>query len=62
MEITLAIQTGTQVNVSCDGQPSHTFDLLSLLPQQEEPEKPQVVEDPQKFGEGVYTALFPPVR
>ena len=32
MELTLARQDKTQVLVNCDGQPSHTFDLLTLVP------------------------------
>ena len=31
MELTLTHQTETQINVTCDGQPSHTFDLHALL-------------------------------
>ena len=30
MELTLTRQVGTQVAVTCDGQPSHTFDLPPL--------------------------------
>ena len=32
MELTLAHQAGTQVLVTCDSDPSHTFDLLTLVP------------------------------
>jgi hypothetical protein len=58
MELTLARQTGTQVLVNCDGQPSHTFDLLTLVPGEKGP--PQPLDDPVAYGKAVYQALFPP--
>src|SRR5437660_902504 len=58
MELTLARQVGSQVLVTCDNQPSHTFDLLTLLPQ--EKGLPQPLDDPVTYGQALYAALFPP--
>ena len=58
MELTLARQAGTQVFVTCGGQLSHTFDLLTLAPGEQGP--PQPVDDPVAYGKAVYQALFPP--
>ena len=58
MELTLARQDETQVLVSCDGQPSHTFDLLTLFPGENGP--PQPLDDPIAYGKAIYQALFPP--
>jgi tetratricopeptide (TPR) repeat protein len=58
MELTLTRQSGTQILVTCDSQSSHTFDLLSLLPQ--EKGLPQPLDDPVAYGQALYTALFPP--
>jgi tetratricopeptide (TPR) repeat protein len=37
MELTLTRQTISQVLVTCDNQPSHTFDLLTLAPEADSP-------------------------
>jgi tetratricopeptide (TPR) repeat protein len=58
MELTLARQAGSQVLVTCDSQPSHTFDLLTLAPGEQGP--PQPLDDPVAYGKAVYQALFPP--
>jgi len=58
MELTLARQTGTQVLVICDSEPSHTFDMLTLIPGEQGP--PQPIDDPVAYGKAVYQALFPP--
>jgi hypothetical protein len=58
MELTLVRQAGTQVLVTCDGQPSHTFDLLTLVPGEKGP--PQPLDDPVAYGKAVYQALFQP--
>ena len=58
MELTLAHQAGTQVLVTCDSDPSHTFDLLTLVPGKQGP--PQPIDDPIAYGKVVYQALFPP--
>ena len=57
MELTLARQAGTQVLVTCDGQLSHTFDVLTLAPGEQGP--PQPVDDPVAYGKAAYQALFP---
>src|SRR5947208_172487 len=57
MELTLARQAGSQVLVTCDNQPSHTFDLLTLLPHKKG--LPQPLNDPVAYGQAVYAALFP---
>jgi hypothetical protein len=44
MELTLTRQSKTQVDVTCDDQPSHTFDLSALMPAKKGP--PQPVDDP----------------
>jgi tetratricopeptide (TPR) repeat protein len=59
MELTLTRQDKTQVLVTCDGQPSHTFDLRTLLPNAQN-EPPQPLEDPVKYGKAAYRALFAP--
>src|ERR1700730_1992827 len=60
MEITLTRQGGTQVQVTCDGQPSHSFDLQSLMPAAEgQPGLPQPLDDPVTYGKAAYSALFP---
>jgi tetratricopeptide (TPR) repeat protein len=58
MELTLARLTGTKVLVTCDSEPSHTFDMLTLVPSDQGP--PQPVDDPVAYGKVVYQALFPP--
>jgi tetratricopeptide (TPR) repeat protein len=61
MELELTRHSGanTHVNVTCNSQPSHTFDLLTLVPD-EEKGVPQPLEDPKTYGQAIYTALFPP--
>lgn len=57
MELTLK-QTGTQILVICDGQPSHTFDVSPLFLQPQDQE--QLLIDPTPYGKRIYAALFPP--
>src|SRR5712691_3192624 len=57
MELTLTRQAGTQVAVTCDGQPSHTFDLPPLP---DEKKLLYVPDYPIAYGKALYTALFPP--
>ena len=60
MEISLALQSGTTVAVTCDGQPSHTFDLLTLTPDKKIAGRPaQPLAKPAEYGSAVYNALFP---
>jgi hypothetical protein len=59
MELTLARQSGTQVAVTCNDQPSHTFDLRTLIPNDDKG-PPQPLDDPVAYGKAVYQALFPP--
>src|SRR5713226_1044053 len=60
LDITLTRQSGTQVQVTCDGQPSHSFDLQSLaLAQKGQPGLPQPLDDPVAYGKAAYQALFP---
>jgi hypothetical protein len=60
MEISLALQSGTTVSVTCDGQPSHTFDLLNLTPDKKIAGRPpQPLAKPAEYGQAVYAALFP---
>jgi len=61
MELVLTRQpaNGNQVAVTCDGQPSHTFDLRTLIPNNQH-QPPHPLEDPVAYGSAVYTALFPP--
>jgi CHAT domain/AAA domain len=61
MELTLARQSqpGTQVTVTCDGQPSHTFDLRTLIPDADKGPPPPLT-DPVAYGQALYAALFPP--
>jgi len=58
MEITLIQQADQQVLVVCDGRPSHTFDLLILIPDVDEG-PPQPLDDPVTYGKAIYSALFP---
>ena len=61
MELTLTHQSNTQVAVACDGQPSHTFDLRQLVPDENVPGRPpQPLADPVVYGRAVHQALFPP--
>ena len=60
MEISLAMQSGTTVSVTCDGQTSHTFDLLNLTPDKKITSRPpQPLAKPAEYGRAVYDALFP---
>ncbi len=60
MEISLALQSGTTVSVTCDGQPSHTFDLLNLTPDKKIAGRPpQPLVKPVAYGLAVFAALFP---
>src|SRR5438270_10744421 len=57
MELTRTRQAGTQVAVTCDGHPSHTFDLPPL------PDEKKLLysrDYPIAYGKALYTALFPP--
>jgi tetratricopeptide (TPR) repeat protein len=58
MELILTRQAGTQVVVTCDSEPSHTIDVLTLVPGEQGP--PQPIDDPVAYGKAVYQALFPP--
>lgn len=53
MEIVLTPNQGNQISVTCDGQPSHTFTLTGLLPQED-----GVLTDPVETGKRLFTALF----
>jgi tetratricopeptide (TPR) repeat protein len=61
MELTLARQdmTPVQVSVSCDGQPSHSFDLGKLIPGDKRG-LPGPFEDAAAYGSALFAALFPP--
>src|SRR5947209_6862206 len=58
MELTLIRHSDSQVLVTCNDQPSHTFDLLTLLPH--EKGLPQPLDDPVAYGQALYSAVFPP--
>jgi tetratricopeptide (TPR) repeat protein len=65
MELTLSRQdaTTTQVSVACDGQHSHTFDLLSLIPASsgdDEQGLPGPFDDAVAYGTALFAALFQP--
>src|SRR5579872_2607810 len=57
MELVLTRQSGTQVLVSCDNQPSHYFDLNTLVPNDDK-DPPHPLDDPIAYGKAVYRALF----
>ena len=59
MDLTLELeQAPTLFRVLCDGQMSHTFDLLTLvLPESEAVEG--MVQEPEIYGKRLSTALFP---
>ena len=61
MELTLSRQDATtmQVSVTCDGQPSHSFDLRALLPGKERG-LPGPFEDAAAYGRALFAALFAP--
>ncbi len=49
-----------QVQVTCDGQSYHSFDLQSLVPAEEgQPGLTQPLDDPVAYGKAAYQALFP---
>lgn len=51
-------RTTWQVDVACDGQHSHTFDVSTLLPG-EAKGLPHALVDPVSYGKALYGALFP---
>src|SRR5579883_971350 len=58
MELTLTRQADTaSVVVSCNGQPSHSFDLRALNPGHNG--LPQPLADPMTYGKAIFQALFP---
>ena len=60
MEITLTWQDEMQVQVACDGQYSHAFDLQPLaLAAEGRSELPPPLKDPVAFGKAAFQALFP---
>src|SRR5947208_15165739 len=58
MELTLLQQAGSLVFVMCDRLSSHSFDLLSLVPDVQRG-IPQPLDDPVAYGKALYDALFP---
>jgi tetratricopeptide (TPR) repeat protein len=59
MELLLTHHSATQVLVTCDDQPSHTFDRLALTSSAEN-SLPQIKKNPVVCGTNLYTALFKP--
>src|SRR5947209_4492448 len=59
MELTLTRQDGMQVQVTCDEQPSHSFDIRALVPDDEKKLRHPLA-DPVAYGKAIYAALFPP--
>ena len=59
MELTLTRQEGTQAQVTCDNQPSHSFDIRTLIPDDQN-KLPHPLNDPMAYGKAIYAALFPP--
>lgn len=59
MELTLAHRSEAEITVACDGQPSHTFDLRTLIPNKEK-DLLQPRDDLMTYGKTIYLALFPP--
>ena len=58
MELTLTRQAdGPTVDVACNGQPSHPFDLSALIPGHNG--LPQPLADPIAYGKAIFQALFP---
>ncbi len=57
MELTLTLQDGMQVLVTCDERTSHTFDLLTLVPGNNGLSHPR--DNPVAYGKAIYQALFP---
>ncbi|MFQ5342622.1 MAG: CHAT domain-containing protein, partial [Anaerolineae bacterium] len=61
MELTLTRRPGTQVAVTCNGRPSHTFDLRRLIPDEDVAGRPpHPLADAVAYGQAVFQALFPP--
>jgi hypothetical protein len=61
MELTLTPHANTHIAVHCDGDYSHTFDLLTLAPDPAIAARPpQPLDDPVAYGQALYQALFPP--
>src|SRR5438067_13135120 len=60
MELTLTRQdvTTTRVSVSCNGQPSHHFDLHMVIPGDEHG-LPGPFKDAVAYGTALFAALFP---
>ncbi len=58
MELVLTRQEGALVLVTCDGQRSHTFDLISLVSHTKT--LPSPLDDPIAYGRALFQALFPP--
>lgn len=59
MELTLKQEeTKTEICVICDGQPSHTFDLNMLFPD-DQMSQLKSLDDPRAYGQTIYHALFP---
>src|SRR6266487_3110321 len=56
MELSFAHQTERQISVTCNGQPSHTFDLQPIMLKSEE----ELFSNHEAYGEKLYEALFPP--
>lgn len=60
MELTLTRTSDFQVTVTCDGAPSHTFDLRALTPDAAIPGgPPPPLQDPVTYGKSAFQALFP---
>jgi len=55
----LTRQEGTQAQVTCDNQPSHSFDIRTLIPDDQN-KLPHPLADPVTYGKAIYAALFPP--
>ncbi|HYF63137.1 MAG TPA: tetratricopeptide repeat protein [Herpetosiphonaceae bacterium] len=59
MELVLTHHSETEIAVSCDGAPSHRFELAMVFPMQAGPDVPPApLEDPLGYGAAVYAALF----
>ena len=58
--ILLRSQQNHEISVQLDDAVTHTFDLTSLIPDDQLPEAPpSPLEDPQGYGQALFTALFP---
>ena len=59
MELVLSYHSETDVDVVCDGELSHRFELAMVFPIQPDPNAPPApLADPVAYGAAVYTALF----